>query len=340
MYYSTLLNNEVFRFNVLSEKIVNNDNFLSGVLQSIMEFGFVAVPTITECSTFLEDIYDWELCSFRFEKCEAFMNIYPVAMSEISKIIAQIQSCEHFSTRERKILIDISDRYAFLFEDVDHILYGQSPESMEIINRKAVKLGKSLHTNILDELNSDVVEKDDRGSDKELESEGAKIREFIKSSFTFENSEAENYFKFNYLDNICSYISSLIYDKDFEVLCYLLYPFYYKQRGVEDLVKEHLTGTMHWLDEPKDKYDCANRLFEICYNLKRRQNSESEYKKFSRSQKKIWDLIIAKGGKQKYKWMIRFVKDYWPKLERGELNKSKYEPKQYVIDKTKQLEVK
>lgn len=174
--------------------------------------------------------------------------------------------------------------------------------------------------------------------DQELDTDGIKIREFILSSFTFENSDAETYFKFNYLDNICSYISSLTYDKDFEVLCYLLYPFYYKQRGVEDLVKKHLTGKMHWLDEPKDKYDCANRLFIICNKLKRRQTGESEYKQFSRSQKKICNLIIKMGGDLKYEWMIRFVKEYWPKLERDKVTKLRPEPRRYVLDKSKRLE--
>ncbi|MDE6019480.1 MAG: hypothetical protein K2H01_00570, partial [Ruminococcus sp.] len=337
-FYSKLINNEVFRFDVLSEKIVNNDKFYSGILPSTMNLGFAAYPTIADCSTMLENIYDFGSCSFNLEKCTAFMNIYPVAMAEINREIIQIQECERFSTRERKDLLDISDRYSFLFEDADLTLYGQSPDSMEVIKRKAIKLGKALHTNLLDELNSEVERKTDKDVNKEQESESFKIREFIMSGFKFENKEAESYFKNNYLDNICSYISSLTYDKDFEVLCYLLYPFYYKQRGVEDLVKKHLTGKMHWLDEPKDKYDCANRLFIICNKLKRRQTGESEYKQFSRSQKKICNLIIKMVGKPKHKWMIRFVNDYWPKIERGELTDQNIEPRQYVLDETKRLE--
>lgn len=321
MLCSKLVEDEVFRFDFLSEKIVNSDNFFSGVLPFTNDLGLAVYPAIAECSILLENIYDWELCSFRIEKCKAFMDTCPVAMSEISKTIVQIQSCEYFSIHEKKDLLDVSAKYSFLFENVDLTLHGQSPENMEVINRKAIKLGKAIHASILDELNSDSEKYNATIINQESNSaEESKIEEFVSSNFIFENEQAERYFKNNYLANVCSYISSIRGVKDFQELCYLIYPFDGKSGCMTDTIKKHLTGGLSWREEPVNKIICAQMLYEVCPNpIKEKiKDKYEDFKKYP--QGKLRKAILEKAMKQEYKWMIGFIEDYWP-IQNGEHDK-------------------
>ncbi len=312
-YYSKLIETKIFRFDFLSDKLVNNEIFHEGVLLSIMDLGYAVIPTIAECTALLGEIYDFELSSFRIEKCTEFMDIYPIAMSEISMIIAEIQSYENFSVSERKELGDISNRYSFLFEDIDLTQNGASSENEEVIKRKALKLGTSLHTTIIDELNSRVEEKDEKAINKDSKFNNFKIQEFILNCFAFENKEAKDYFFNNYFGNICRYFSLINSVKDFQILCYIFYPFDFKPKSKKDTIKKHLTGEIHWIDEPKDKFDCAHKIFELCTeSVKNKYKSEYDnYNKYIQS--KLRNFILEKAIKPDYKWMIRFVEDYWPK---------------------------
>lgn len=281
-----------------------------------------------------------ERCRCMAPAGQTFLDLFylegPLVIKRIKQNLDNYLTIPESSMSSKSYLNSLLNHYKFIFEECNKIfkhcnssIIYKSSDNHEIIISTVCRLVdlaldyyKAQNNK---NTNSQIHKCQNDGNDvkrvnQEPEADGANIQKFILSSFTFGNEDAKRDFINSYLEKICSYISSICSIKDFQALCYLIYPFDCKQKNKEDMIKKHLDGNVSWKEEPKDKIECARKLYEVCpISVKGKiKDAFKDYEKYSQS--KLRKAILEKAKKQEYQWMIRFIEAYWP-ISNGEYGK-------------------